>query len=352
MSIYSKNTFAIEENFIAESDKILNNIFKYCNINESEMMILREASIKDLFRRVREFFKKLWGKIMEVVRNVRKKTIDSQILLHNYYKENEKIIDDAITMIKDGKMVLEKKYSLYLNFSVDNRMNELRRTRVFDFDRYINYVHEYILKQPDGSYQMDDERFQEMIEEYKKSSIMTIMGAFITNSSFNRTASDFAYQLNKFEDMSYEEAIKFLKEFLLKEKPTKLDNKDAAFTLEQNLYVLARKRGSNDEILNGYLDEVTNSYNVCMKNLNDLERDITSNPKVIPERVPKVVSAYSSLFKSIFDKYLELYNLFASIRSKQVASYLQICKELVTKMNSQGASTQTESALFSSVQFI
>lgn len=366
MSIYSRNTFAIEENFIAESDKILSNIFTSCNINESEMMILREASIKDLFNRVKEFFKKLWGKIMEAIRNIRKKSVDNQKLLYDYYMKNQIAINYAFHKAKEGKITIEGEHNYYTDFGLDSTMtNRFRKLGVSRFSLSnidSEYISRYAIKQPENvtkgnilgvdvefksSSQMDENELKEWVEANRAGAMKSILSTL-------RSISDGSTTLNKIYNMDDEtdwDKVKQIARELYsgKEEPF---TKDVAYSVYVNLEGIIKSGPSSSKALDSYNKILTDEYNAGMKNLEELEKALMSNENVIPERVPKVVNMYSSYFKYVLDKYLDMFNFMSSIRDRQIVTYLQVCKKLVKKMKSQGSKSQNESALFSSVQFI
>ena len=369
MAIYianHTNVYIDIGSFIESSNKELDIIFSTISINESDLMIVREASIKDLFRRVKEFFKKLWGKIMEAVRNIRKKSIDNQKLLYDYYMENRKIIEDAFDKAREGKITIEGEHNYYTDFGLDSTMtNKFRklgggRFSLSNIDS--EYISRYALKQPENvtksnilgvdvefksSSQMDENELKEWVEANKADAMKRILST-LKSISNGATTLDKIYNMD--DETDWDKVKQIARELYSgKEEPF---TKDVAYSVYVNLEGIIKSGPSSSKALDSYNKILTDEYNAGMKNLEELEKALMSNENVIPERVPKVVNMYSSYFKYVLDKYLDMFNFMSSIRDRQIVSYLQVCKKLVEKMKLQGSKSQNESVLFSAVQFI
>ena len=368
MSIYRTsyaNTYIDIGPFIENSNKELDMIFSTISINESDLMIVREASIKDLFRRVKEFFKKLWGKIIEAIRNIRKKSIDNQKSLYEYYMKNQIAINYALYKAKKGELTIEGERNWYADFGLDSNMrNSFRALDGGSFNLQnmdIQKISMYALKQQEQVYgsvnilgtdvefkhsnQIDEDKMRDWIEFNKASAMKSILASL-------GSLSNSANILRKIYDRDNETDWDKIKQSAIEIFSGKVEpfTKNIASSIQSNLEGIIKSGPSASKAIEEYSKMITDEYNAGMKKLEEVEKALMNDENVIPERVPKVVNMYSSYFKYILDKYLDMFNFVSSIRDKQIATYLRVCKEFVAKNSKKKA--HKESALFSSVQFI
>ena len=327
--------------YIRESDMELKSIFDSISINESEMRILREASLRDIFRKVKEFFKNLITKVLDIFKKKFRAASIRNMEFYKYCEKNKIAISAALDGIKYGEIRLDGKYNLFLNFSPDAGARFGSGSGFFKLDQKdIDYLSRYTIRQED---QIDIEDLEEWTDKIKAESYKKIFSSFLTFDYKRYAILDFDSADFSAQDL---ETLKGeIKEFYMG-SPTKLDASNVE-TFSINLNAIKENRDEFSDFMNRYIDLCKEAYEKAIRDLNNMEKEMLTNTSVIEENVPKAVSVYSTMFKDILNAFMNISNFIVELRAQQVLTYYQILKKLVSMVF-----VNSESSIFSEVELL
>lgn len=335
----------------SESIEQFGNIFKEAGINEAEVTAITEASVKEIFSRIKEFFKKIFDKFMDMIHSKFATLNSGEKYFNEIYHKNSNKINSICKKIKSQEIPDERleghEFYLYENFSVDHlfRGTVLVHNHIGEFDK--KYILDYVTGKSHDTNGKEDGWSYDPNEFIKH---MQWEANTIIRRAVEGIVKSLLHDYKAFDDLdgytSFEDAKPKIIEICEGEK--KLITGRNISRINSNMSDICKNKDLSANI-NKVKSAAKLAHDNAIKDLNDIEKEILKRSDTIKDNITKAINSYTSIVKTMYELQLKALDLGIEIRAKQISEYMKILKFLLTI--GKGKEIK-ESSIFESVEFI
>lgn len=321
MSIYHYTNYkSIDiDSYIESSNIQLQAMFSSISINESYSRAFTEASVKELISKVKEFFKKIFTKFIEILRS---KIIAIKSRFKPFYvlvSTNTGYIDIAKEAIKRGKIVINKEYQLFINLDLDNTVSSISAY----LDDAMN-ITKFKIEYSDLA-NMDDYFKGKIDSEELKSKVNKTLQMTNIIHDFVKSLDIKGIKLSPAEAVDFEPIKKAIIEDMQKLEPINSSNIER---LSEQFLRIQINANEFDKLVDNYRARITRDYNNAIASLDKIgdAKNFSDAPE---DRISVVVNLYSSIFKNMLDFNMNILNFSLTLRDKQISTYYDVATKLI-----------------------